>query len=284
MNKSKILLSVVTTIILATSVNASGSYSKQDGLTAMEKHSLALAKKFINGKDKSFYRPNGGVVFLHGGTLPSVLTAPLRLTDIQLQAGETIKEVQLGDTVRWQVSPSLSGSGENMVSHVIVKPTDTGLQTTLDIFTDRRAYHINLKSTTKKYFPIVSFGYADELKAVWSDYQTKIAAQKEINTINAPGVGSFDINNLNFDYEISGNESWKPTRVYNDGRKTYIEMPKTMNANEAPILLVYTNDGLEKIVNYRIIGNKYVVDNLFDKAFMILGVGFLQQRITITKE
>ncbi|KIM05858.1 MAG: hypothetical protein KN64_01475 [Sulfurovum sp. AS07-7] len=279
MRNRKIFLSVIASLMLTTTINA----KVNNGLTAMEKHSLALAKKFINGKDKSFYRPDGDVVFLYGGTMPSVLTAPLKLTDIQLQAGETIKEVHLGDTVRWQVSPSLSGSGENMVSHVIVKPTDTDLQTTLDIFTDRRAYHINLKSTANKYFPIVSFAYPDELKATWSQYQKNIEDIKNANTMNVAGIGSFDINNLDFDYTISGSANWKPVRVYNDGVKTYIEMPKNMNANEAPILLVLASGGGEKIVNYRLVNNKYVVDNLFNKAFLVIGVGFSQQKVTITR-
>ncbi len=273
----KIILSAATAILLMT------TNAFCENLTKMEKHSLDLAKKFINGKDKSFYRPDGGVVYLHGGTMPSVLTAPLRLTDIQLQAGETIKEVQLGDTVRWQVSPSISGSGMSQVSHVLVKPTDSGLETTLDIFTDKRSYHINLKSTGSKYFPIVSFAYHDELKATWSQYQKNIEDVKNANTMNVAGIGSFDINSLNFDYTISGSASWKPVRVYNDGVKTYIEMPKIMNTNEAPVLLVLASDGGKKIVNYRLVNNKYVVDNLFNKAFLVLGVGFSQQKITITK-
>lgn len=273
--KKTILSVAAATMILASGANA---------LTKMEKHSLTLANKFIKGNDKSFYRPDGGVVFLYGGTLPSVLTAPLRLTDIQLQAGEVIKEVQLGDTVRWQVSPSISGSGSTQVSHVIVKPTDSRLETTLDIFTDRRSYHINLKSTQTKYFPIVSFGYPDELQHAWDNYHAKV---KENNFAKAlPVYGSDNINtdNLDFDYRLSGDSPpWKPIRIYNDCVKTYIQMPRTMKQNEAPVLLALDNAGEEKIVNYRLQGDRFIVDKIFDKAILILGVGRNQQKVEIIK-
>ncbi len=272
--KNKIITSTLLATLLVTGANA---YSN------MENHSLQLAKKFINGKDKSFYRPDGGVVFLHGGTLPSILTAPLRLTDIELEPGEIIKEVQLGDTVRWQVSPSISGSGSTQVSHVIVKPTDSGLATTLDIFTDRRSYHVNLKSTNKNYFPVVAFAYRDQLQNVWDNYNNQISATKKANTIADPDIGFKNAEDLDFGYDISGSTSWKPTRVYNDGVKTYIFMPRSMNSKDAPVLLALDGSGSQKIVNYRIVNNKFIVDNLFDKAILLIGVGFNQDKVTITR-
>jgi len=270
---------IITTALLASLTNLSVA----ENLTQMEQHSLTLAKKFIYGKDKSFYRPDGGVVFLHGGTMPSVLTAPLKLTDIQLQPGEIIKEIQLGDTIRWQVSPSLSGSGDSQVSHVVVKPTDSGLATTLDIFTDIRAYHINLKSTKMSYFPVVSFGYSDELKEKWDAYQKGVHTAQMKKTMQVKGVGGLDVSKLDFGYSISGSASFKPTRVFNDGRKTYIQMPHNLSSREAPALLVLGPHGMEKIVNYRLIDNRYIVDQLFDTAILIAGVGLHQSKIKITK-
>ncbi|MDD3499095.1 MAG: P-type conjugative transfer protein TrbG [Sulfurovum sp.] len=267
-----------STIVATMMITGAGAYS------SMENHSLQLAKKFINGKDKSFYRPDGGVVFLHGGTLPSVLTAPLRLTDIELEPGEIIKEVHLGDTVRWQVSPSISGTGNMQVSHVVVKPTDSGLATTLDIFTNRRSYHINLRSTSKNYFPIVAFAYRDQLQNFLDNYNNQIAATKKANSLIDPDIGLKNAEDLDFGYDISGSASWRPTRIYNDGVKTYIFMPRTMNSKDAPVLLAIDGSGSQKIVNYRIINNKFIVDNLFDKAILLIGVGSNQDKITITRQ
>ena len=43
------------------------------------------------------------------GPTPVVDCEPLRTTDIQLQAGETITDVAMGDTERWMATPASSG-------------------------------------------------------------------------------------------------------------------------------------------------------------------------------
>jgi type IV secretion system protein VirB9 len=78
--------------------------------------------------------------------------------------------------------------------------------------------------------------------------------------------------------------------VYNDGTKTIIQMPAAMAQTEAPTLLVVRKDGgfftddETVVVNYRVHGDRYVVDTIFDKAILIAGVGSNQDRVTITKE
>lgn len=37
------------------------------------------------------------------------------------------------------------------------------------------------------------------------------------------------------------------------------------------------------MVNYRLQGDRYIVDALFDKAMLIAGVGSRQRRVTITR-
>ena len=86
---------------------------------------------------------------------------------------------------------------------------------------------------------------------------------------------------LDFDYRISG-DGLKPRRVYNDGVRTIIQMPRDMSRKEAPTLLVL-NGGEEVMVNYRLQGDRYIVDALFDKAMLIAGVGSRQRRVTITR-
>ena len=94
---------------------------------------------------------------------------------------------------------------------------------------------------------------------------------------------------LSFAYEVSGSAAWKPVRVYNDGRKTIIQMPSTMAQTEAPALLVVRKDGGVFIddetvmVNYRVQGDRYIVDSVFDKAILIAGVGSSQDRVTIQR-
>jgi type IV secretion system protein VirB9 len=51
-------------------------------------------------------------------------------------------------------------------------------------------------------------------------------------------------------------------------------------STEAPALLVAAGDGSE-MVNYRVRGDYYVVDKLFDQAVLVSGVGREQDRVSI---
>lgn len=250
--------------------------------TAREIHSLKLARKWMKNRSKSFRGSDGSVKFVYGATMPSIIAAPLRITDIQLQPGEIVREVQMGDKVRWVVSPSISGKAPSEVSHIIVKPTDVGLRTSMAIFTDRRTYHLNLISSKKRYMPIVGFAYQDEIDAKWNAYRRYVNSGKKAKEFKIPGSSKpRSIDNLDFSYRIDGNYYWKPTRVYSDGRKTYIQLPLSVKARELPVLMVLDNDG-KKLVNYRVKNNTFIVDKLFKQAVLIMGVGSSQEKIIMT--
>src|SRR3546814_7328427 len=76
------------------------------------------------------------------GALFRLFAAPERVSDIALQPGETLTSVAAGDTVRWTVGDTASGSGETKRTHLLVKPFAPGLSTNLVITTDRRVYHV----------------------------------------------------------------------------------------------------------------------------------------------
>jgi len=58
--------------------------------------------------------------------------------------------------------------------------------------------------------------------------------------------------------------------VFDDGRRTWIEFPAGVIASDMPPLFVITGEGAE-ITNYRVQGQRYVVDRLFDRAELRLG-------------
>jgi type IV secretion system protein VirB9 len=82
---------------------------------------------------------------------------------------------------------------------------------------------------------------------------------------------------------VSGpdNVGWRPIRCFDDGAHTYIQMAASMKASEAPVLLIAGPAG-NGLANYRIAGNYFVVDRLFDQAVLLAGVGRAQDRVTIT--
>ena len=65
--------------------------------------------------------------FRYGESLPSIVCAILQVTDIELQPGEVITHINVGDSTRWSVESAVSGSGSEQVEHIIVKPRESGL-------------------------------------------------------------------------------------------------------------------------------------------------------------
>lgn len=258
-------------------------------LTAQERAALKISEKWANSNPtgiKPFTGPDGSIKFLFGAQYTSIVCAVLQICDIELQPGEQINTIKLGDKVRWEVEPAVTGFGSNQVLHLIIKPKDVNLVTSLVVTTDRRTYRLRLKSTRNKYMPAVSFSYPEDSQAKWEAIKKRNTIKRKNMTNNRTGEY---LGNLDFNYQIEGETSWKPVRVYNDGVKTIIQMPSTMTQTEAPTLLVVRKEGgvfsddETVMVNYRVQNERYIVDSVFNKAILISGVGSDQDKIIITR-
>src|SRR5262249_1680894 len=86
------------------------------------------------------------------GALYQVYASPGQVTDIALQESEQLVgsgPVAAGDTVRWIIGATESGPANAKRVHILVKPTRPDVITNLVINTDRRTYHMELRSTEK---------------------------------------------------------------------------------------------------------------------------------------
>ena len=218
---------------------------------------------------------------------PIIDCAPLRTTDLQLQPGETITDVALGDSERWMATPAASGDPRNAVPHLAVKPQAPGIATNLTVYTTKHIYHLLLRMRGHA-MQEVEFYYPDELLAAMKDADAAAAETKrqtldpQADSTNAGKVANVAAAQLDFGYAIAGpNVPWKPTRAYDDGARVFIQMPAGMKSSEAPALLISAGSGTQ-MVNYRIAGNYYVVDRLFSAATLVSGVGREQDRVTIS--
>lgn len=218
---------------------------------------------------------DGTVIFLYGQSQPSVVCAPLQLCEIELQAGEAVRDVFIGDTVRWKVEPATSGSPQGQQVHLIVKPSEPGLDTSLIVTTSRRTYHIGLKSDSRHYMARVAFDYPEDVRAKLDAINNRVAGSI------IPGAG-VPAERLDFGFAVHGQARWRPTRVYTDGSKTYIQFPGSLLNGDAPVLFVVSG-GENRIVNYRLKGTMMIVDYVFDRAVLLSGVGRHQEKITITR-
>ncbi len=199
------------------------------------------------------------------GALYRVYAAPEQVSDIALEAGESLMAVSAGDTVRWVVGNTTSGSGDESQVHILVKPFASGLKTNMVITTDRRTYHLALDSTEKTAMAALSWTYpADQLIA--------LKAQNERAETAAPVASGLALEDLRFRYAITGdNPPWRPVRAFDDGSKVYIEFPGRIDQGEAPPLFVVGPSGDNQLVNYRVRRNYYIVDRLFAAAELRLG-------------
>ncbi|MET0308362.1 MAG: P-type conjugative transfer protein TrbG [Sphingomonas sp.] len=199
------------------------------------------------------------------GAIYQVFTAPGVVTDIVLQPGENLVSVAAGDTVRWVIGDTSSGSGADKRTHVLVKPFSADLATNLVIATDRRSYHLQLNATSRTAMAALSWTYpADALIAL-----RRAAAAAEAAAPVAQGLTAED---LRFNYIVDGDKvAWRPIRAFDDGRQTFVEFPETLAVGEAPPLFVIGASGQAELVNYRVRGRFYVVDRIFEAAELRLG-------------
>ena len=285
------VLCASSSLVLAAGDGAGDAYFSQQNptLTPQEKAAVSIAQRW-QAASATGIRPvagsEGTVRFAYGAQPISVVCAVLQLCDVELQAGEQVNNLNVGDP-RFTIEPAISGVGPAEVQHLIIKPLDVGLETSLVVTTNRRTYHIRLRSHRTEFMPRVGFTYPEEAAAKWDAIRVREVKEKQERTI--PKTGEY-LGDLNFRYEVTGSAPWKPVRVYNDGTKTIIQMPTAMSQTEAPTLLVVRRGGgLFKddetvLVNYRVQGDRYIVDSIFDKAILIAGVGNSQDRVVIVKD
>lgn len=246
-----------------------------NSVTANEAKGIGISGQWRGGKGLVTRGPDGKVVFLYGEVQPSLICSPLQVCDIELQAGEVVRDVLVGDTVRWKVEPASSGKDSEQTIHLIVKPTEPGLVTSMVVTTSRRTYHIQLKSHSRDYMARVGFEYPEDVSVKLAS----ISARMQTGTISGAGVPA---EQLDFAYSVSGRASWRPSRVYSDGQKTYIQFPRSISGQDAPVLFIVSG-GQNRIVNYRMKGDMMVVDYNVDRAVLVSGVGWKQEKVTIRR-
>ncbi len=257
----------------------------------IDQTAVNLSKQYAAGKNtpKPIMGQNGAVVYQYGSTVVRVICRTLRITDIELEEGETVTSAPfIGDSINWQVLPSASGSGDQLKYHIMIKPSMPDLSTNLVVHTDRRSYHFELVSSKTDHTPLVKFSYPQMQTQQggttgWQEFIAQRVAKKQAQE-NEYRVPYFDAGTMDDDYVIQGNKriKWFPKRVYTDGIKTYIEFNNNLSNVESPVFMIVRNN-LREMVNYRQIGNIFVVDYLFDVGILLAGSGGQQQKVVIRR-
>ncbi len=232
------------------------------------------SKKWREGGNVRPVLGKDGVVLIpYGEQQAQVVCQPLQLCDISFEPGEYMTSNPIiGDDTRWTVYDAVSQDNGKSVQHLIVKPHEAGLDTSLMVPTNKRTYMVRLRSSTTGYVSRISFYYPKEFNIT---QQQKIQSQKNSDAVSGiklnPQAG---IENLDFNYKIEGDSDikWKPIRAFSDGSHTYIQMPADLHSKDAPTFNVLGPDGeTPEIVNWDLVNNTYIIDKIFSKAEMIMG-------------
>lgn len=262
------LLSVILSCLFCSSYSAFADNVDLDDrdLKTLSKLDLLDAKQVAGTAYKA-----GLVTFSYGSGIPTVVCALLELTDLAFEKGESILSVQLGDSVRWNIESAISGSANDNVEHLIVKPLEAGLKTSMLITTDRRTYHIRLKSTEADFMPAVVFSYPNSLKLPskkhygddsylqytsnydsnedHNDYSETNSSLKNYSSVqnvsyegnsrpalNVAATYNDSTQRRNYNYSVDGDSKIIPQNVYDDGKRTFIVMNNPINSSYLPVL------------------------------------------------
>lgn len=262
------ILSVILSSLFFSSYSAFADNVDLDDrdLKTLSKLDLLDAKQVAGTAYKA-----GLVTFAYGSGIPTVVCALLELTDLAFEKGESILSVQLGDSVRWNIESAISGSANDSVEHLIVKPLEAGLKTSMLITTDRRTYHIRLKSTEADFMPAVVFSYPNSLKLPskkhygddsylqytsnydsnedHNDYSETNSSLKNYSSVqnvsyegnsrpalNVAATYNDSTQRRNYNYSVDGDSKIIPQNVYDDGKRTFIVMNNPINSSYLPVL------------------------------------------------
>lgn len=204
------------------------------------------------------------------GAVYQVHTSPLYVTTIALKPGEKLISKAAGDTVRWVLGDTLMGGGGTQQTLVLIKPLKPGLRTNIVITTDQRVYFLDaLSHEGDGYQNAIAWNYPNDA------YEALSVKTAQVNAMDGNTIGQgLTIADLYFNYDVRTVEgdrpAWQPSRVFDDGRKTYIEFPAGLGTVEAPPLFLI-NNGTADLVNYRVKGRFYEVDRLFNVAELRIG-------------
>ncbi|WP_165905052.1 P-type conjugative transfer protein VirB9 [Parashewanella curva] len=164
-------------------------------------------------------------------------------TDIAFGSGESIKQIAMGDSAAWSVTP--------VDNHIFIKPKAQQAITNMTVLTNRHVYQFELnasllkntyQATSRSMMFAIDFIYPDDLKAQLHLQNQQQLLDDQLNRHITPQV-----NNQNYFYK--GNKAILPVTAFDDGRFTYLKFnPK----QDLPAAYTVNSDNSESLVNSHI--------------------------------
>lgn len=207
-----------------------------------------------------------------------VYAQPYHLTDIILEAGEIVNATPLlseGEEV-WELTAGVAKDPltQQDIQHIFIKPAYSKLDSSLVIITNRRVYHFRIRSFADTHMAMVKFTYPNKFNQ-WAGKNSSLnsSVESDFVRITNPELLSFD---YKMSYSMWKKPEFLPTRVYDDGQSTYIQVTDSVLQKKLPVLFNEKNE----IINYSVKRNIFVIPRLINKVTLRLG----KEKVTIQKK
>ncbi len=239
------------------------------GSDALKQHvtDTTVLPEYENGRLKGWVYKQDAIYEVHCQTYHSTM--------IQFEPGEQMLETPyISEPDVWRISRGVGVTNGAPTEHLIIKPDFIKLISTLIVITNRRIYHLELKSYNDHYMPIVRWIYPGPVMDApsWTQRQNQRQLVNEFSGVN-PEFLSFD---YRMTHSVFNKPLWLPVQVYDDGYKTYIVLDEQSIHQELPLLFNEKN----RLINYRTQKHILIADQLIEKATLRLG----GQRVVIEKK
>jgi type IV secretion system protein VirB9 len=198
-----------------------------------------------------------------------VLTAPLKLTTIELEKGEKlIADPAMGDSIQWEID-------DDKMNHVFIKPHKADLVNTLHLTTNKREYDLTLISSPAGglFYQTVRFQYPRSPMARVSSRDDS-AASSDRGTDS--GTVSVAPDKLNWDYSVNGHTEFTPEVVFDDGHAVWMRMPAKAQSWPVPFI---SDHGDRVVANFIRRGDFLVLQRLADEIVLQSG----KDEVTVTR-
>ena len=220
------------------------------------------------------------------GALYTIYTAPLNITDVVFETGEKIISQAAGDTLRWQIASTYSGEGKDLRWHILIKPQKAQLNNSMIITTNKRTYHVVLKSVEVDQAMIsVNWNYPKSMLEGFqgADLGNLSATGTENNILPPPNQSSQEMNlnlsDMKFDYHWrmykGSTPVWYPQQIFSSGHQTYVKFPQEVLSQNAamPVPFIKSDDGGYGTANFnwRIKGDYMIIDTIIEQAYLKTG-------------
>ncbi|MBV0900066.1 MAG: P-type conjugative transfer protein VirB9 [Wolbachia endosymbiont of Fragariocoptes setiger] len=183
-------------------------------------------------------------------------------SSIVFEPGEVIQNLSMGDSTGWQLLPQ--------ANRLFIKPIDDIADTNATIITNKRTYYFELHAEEAKglddprlayevrfFYPLFN---SDE---IYTNSNGDIFEQTSHTII--PDLSDVEIarKGINFNYAISharGSDSIVPTKVFDDGKFTYLQFNKINS--DFPAIFIVDSKGYESLVNFRTVDDYLIIERV----------------------